>query len=257
MPSRQKPQYEIISGIHAVREAMSAGRRRFARIYTNQARPGKRIAPIIETARRLNMEIQYLSSEELTKISGTRRHQGVAAEVSHFSALPLDRLLDRTAKPSTPPFLLILDSIEDPQNLGALVRTATCAGVDGIIIPKDRSAGPTPSVSRASAGALEHSNLSVVTNLVNATKALKKSGIWVIGLDRQGPQSIYDTDMTGPRALVVGGEDTGIRQLVRRHCDFLCHIPQTGPINSLNASVAGAIAVFEAFRQRGQKRPER
>ena len=138
----------------------------------------------------------------------------------------------------------------DPHNLGALVRTALCVGVEGIIIPKDRSVPPTPSVSKASAGAMEHIRLARVTNMVNTIKALKKKGLWIAGMEKTSNTSIFSSDLTGPIAIVIGGEEKGMRLLVKKHCDFLMSIPQTGPVNSLNASVAGAIAMYEVYRQR-------
>jgi len=134
--------------------------------------------------------------------------------------------------------------------LGALLRTALCAGVDGIVIPKDRSALPTPAVSKASAGALEHSSLARVTNMVNTIKHLKEKGLWILGLDRIAEQSVFSSDLKGSIALVVGGEAKGIRPLVKKHCDMLMSIPQSSRINSLNASAAGAVVMYEAFRQR-------
>ena len=144
----------------------------------------------------------------------------------------------------------MLDSILDPQNLGGLIRTAVCAGVDAVILPKDRSATPSPAVSKASAGALEHARVIQATNLVRSMALLKEAGIWITGLDRAGDPSIFQSDFNGPVALVVGGEEKGIRPLVKKHCDFLATIPQQGPIDSLNASAAGAVAIYEAFRQR-------
>ncbi len=144
----------------------------------------------------------------------------------------------------------MLDNVLDPQNLGAIIRTALCVGVDSIVLPKDRSAPPTPSVSRASAGALEHIKLTQVTNLVNAIKDCKKKGLWIYGLQKEAEQSIYTTDLSGSIAIVLGGEQKGIRPLVKRNCDFLVSIPQQGPMDSLNASVAASIAMYESFRQR-------
>jgi len=138
----------------------------------------------------------------------------------------------------------------DPHNLGALLRTALCATLSGVIIPKDRSAEPSATVSKSSAGALEHIRLATVVNMVNTIKELKKNNIWIIGLDKDGDQSIYENDFTGNIALIVGGEESGIRPLVKKNCDFLSVIPQNGPVSSLNASVAGAIAIYEAYRQR-------
>jgi 23S rRNA (guanosine2251-2'-O)-methyltransferase len=152
-------------------------------------------------------------------------------------------------------FLLLLDNIMDPHNLGALVRTALCVGIDGVIIPKDRSVWPSPAVSKASAGALEHIRLAKVTNLVNTIKALKKKGLWILGLDSAAKRSIFISDLKGSIAMVIGGEEKGIRPLVKKQCDVLMSIPQKGHINSLNASVAGAVVMYEAFRQRSGHEP--
>jgi 23S rRNA (guanosine2251-2'-O)-methyltransferase len=147
----------------------------------------------------------------------------------------------------------MLDNIVDPQNLGAIIRTALCAGVDGVILPKDRCASPTPAVSKASAGALEHLRLSRVTNLVQTIKICKNRGLWTIGLLKDAEQSIYTGDLSGSIAMVLGGEQKGLRPLVRKNCDFLFSIPQQGPLDSLNASAAAAIAMYEAWRQRQEK----
>ncbi len=144
----------------------------------------------------------------------------------------------------------MLDNIQDPQNLGAIIRTALCVGIHGVVVPKDRSASPTPAVSRASAGALEHIRLVRVTNLVQTIKHCKSRGLWVMGLQQNAVQSIYAADLSGSIAIVLGGEQKGIRRLVEKNCDFMVSIPQLGTLNSLNASAAGAVAMYEAFRQR-------
>ena len=151
------------------------------------------------------------------------------------------------------PFLLLLDHIVDPHNLGALLRTAFCAGLDGVVITKDRSAQPSPAVSKASAGTMEHISLTRVTNMVSTIKTLKESGLWVAGLDKHIGQSIYTSDLTGPMALVIGSEEKGIRPLVRKHCDLMIAIPQIGDVDSLNASVAGGVVMYEIYRQREAK----
>lgn len=241
---------EVLSGLHSVAEALAAGRRRIFRIHINRENPAKKATKIADRARKLDIPVSSASREEIRKMSKNPHHQDIAATTEAFPLCILDHILNDTGKEDLNCFLLVLDSIMDPQNLGALVRTAVCTGVAGIIIPKDRSAAPTPAVSRASAGALEHARLSMVTNLAGTLKELKKNHFWNIGLDQKGGEPIYKTDMTGARVLVIGGEDTGIRPLVKRQCDFLCRIPDTGPIGSLNASVAGAIAMYEAMRQR-------
>jgi 23S rRNA (guanosine2251-2'-O)-methyltransferase len=150
----------------------------------------------------------------------------------------------------SPPIVLLLDSVLDPHNMGALIRTACCVGASAVVVPRNRSAGPTPTVSKTSAGALEHVAFFQVTNLTKAIQRLKAIGLWIVGMQANAAQSIYQADLTGPMAVVIGGEQKGMRPLIRQSCDFLVSIPQTGPIDSLNASVAGAIVMYEIFRQR-------
>jgi 23S rRNA (guanosine2251-2'-O)-methyltransferase len=146
--------------------------------------------------------------------------------------------------------LVLLDSIVDPNNLGAIVRTAHCVGADALVVPTDRAVGATPSVSKASAGALEYTRICRVTNLAGTIQMLKKKGVWVAGLAMEGSQTIFQADLNGPLALVVGGEEKGLRPLVRQHCDYLVSIPLRGRVDSLNASAAAAVVLYEAFRQR-------
>jgi 23S rRNA (guanosine2251-2'-O)-methyltransferase len=147
---------------------------------------------------------------------------------------------------------LLLDHLQDPHNLGAVIRTAYCAGADGVVLPQDRAAAPHPSVSKASAGALEHMPVARVPNLVHAMQQLKKNGLWMVGLDETAAPSLFACDLKISLGLIVGGEEKGLRMLVKRHCDFLVSIPHARPFNSLNASVAAALAIFEAYRQRSQ-----
>jgi 23S rRNA (guanosine2251-2'-O)-methyltransferase len=172
------------------------------------------------------------------------------ARVTAYPLADTADLLGTVLSGTRPPFFLLLDQIVDPHNLGAIIRTGLCAGIDGVIIPKDRSAYPTPAVSRISAGALEYMRVAQVNNMVRFVRALKDQDVWIVGLDQNAGQPIYGTDLTGAVGLVVGGEEKGIRPLVKRNCDFLISIPQCGPVGSLNASVAAAIAMYELYRQR-------
>jgi 23S rRNA (guanosine2251-2'-O)-methyltransferase len=239
---------EILYGVHPVAEALKAGRRRFDAIYLLHEKNPSQIHPVAKTAQALNIQVQPLSRGQLQSLTGTDTHQGVAARVSPY---PVSSFSEITETPGAdPPLYLLIDNVVDPHNLGALIRTALCAGITGVIIPLDRSAAPSPIVSKTSAGALEHIRLARVTNMVGAIKDLKKIDTWIIGLDKQADQSIYATDFTAGCALVIGGEESGIRPLVKKNCDMLRFIPQTGPVDSLNASVAGGIAMYEAYRQR-------
>lgn len=240
------PTQEILFGIHPVAEAITAGRRKFEEIIVAKDKPGPRVQKIIDYAKLNNISVGYMPNGKLGDMTGTDMHQGIAALTSPFQTSDWSEMLMTSAGTA---IFLLLDSIMDPQNLGALIRTALCVGVNGVVIPKDRSAAPTPVVSKTSAGALEHIRISQVVNLVSAMKDLKKIGGWIIGLDASGYQSIYDTDFTGIVGIVIGGEETGIRPLVSRECDFLAHIPMQGALDSLNASVAGGVVLYEAFRQ--------
>jgi 23S rRNA (guanosine2251-2'-O)-methyltransferase len=242
---------EILYGIHPVHEALAAGRRRILDVYLAKDRrqPG-RFGPIVSLAEARRIALHTIEFADFKSLVGPVVHQGIAAKVSPYPLSALTKVLqtDRLRKDNF--FLLMLDNIVDPQNLGALVRTALCVGVDGVILPKDNCARPTPAVSRASAGALEHIQLGRVTNLVQTIKLCKDNGLWIIGLQKDAEQPIYSGDLSGSIGLVVGGEQKGIRPLVRKNCDFMLSIPQQGPVDSLNASAAGAVAMYEALRQR-------
>ena len=235
---------EVIFGIHPVYEALRAGRRSFGEVCV--AKFSKRLDAVAAYAESRNVPVKRIRPAQLKAITGTDFHQGICARTSLYPLAEISDMLDSAENV----FLLLLDSILDPHNLGALVRTAVCAGVGGIVIPKDRSASPTPEVSKASAGALEHALLARVTNMARTVSDLKGKGVWIGGMDVGGSRSVFDSNLSGPFALVVGGEEKGIRPLVRKQCDFLISIPQKGPLNSLNASVAGAVAMYEVFRQR-------
>jgi 23S rRNA (guanosine2251-2'-O)-methyltransferase len=243
---------EILYGIHPVAEALAAGRRKIHEIYVSSDKGNQRIEEITKKSEALNIPVRQQSLQQIQSMTGKEAHQGVAARVNPYPLFPFSELVADVSSRTKNPFYLLIDHVADPHNLGALLRTALCAGVDGVIIPKDRSAGPSPVVSKTSAGALEHIRLAQVANMVYAISDLKKTGIWITGLDINGTGSLYERDMTGGIGIVIGGEESGIRPLVKKHCDFLSFIPQTGPVSSLNASVAGGVALYEAFRQRNK-----
>ena len=248
--SPSQPQTEVLFGVHPVREALFAGRRRFESILIGRDSGSGPLLDICRAAESGHIPIENAPRSYLDKIAGQTLHQGVLAMVSPFPAVDMETFHGRCLGKGAAPFFLILDTIVDTQNLGALIRTALCAGVTGMILPKDRSVKPSPAVSKASSGAMEHAVIGIATNISVAIDELKSAGVWVSGLDAQAETSVYDSDLTGPLALVVGGEEKGIRPLVRKQCDFLVSIPQKGPIDSLNASVAGAVVMYEAVRQR-------
>jgi len=240
---------EIIYGIHPVTEALKAGRREFHEVYIVKERDTKRFGDITALLETCNIPIKTVKHDYLNDITGSDFHQGIGAKVSEYPLTPLDDILEGI-KAEGKDFLVMLDNIVDPQNLGALVRTALCVGAGAVVITKDRSASPTPAVSKASAGALEHISLARVINMVNAMKDIKNKGFWIAGLDSEAEIYVYDCDFKTPIALMIGGEGKGIRPLVKSTCDFLVSIPQKKRVSSLNASAAGAVVMYEVFRQR-------
>jgi 23S rRNA (guanosine2251-2'-O)-methyltransferase len=241
---------EIIYGYHPVREALRANRRKIQTIYIGRENSGNRGEEISGIAESNGIPVERVTAEAIRSMSRTDYHQDVCARTSTYPVVAPEDLMDRILTGEAPPFFLVIDSVLDPQNLGALIRSALSVGVLGVLTPKDRSAPPTAAVSKASAGALEHILMARVTNISRTLDALKQRGLWIFGLEGKADQEIYRTDLTGPMALVVGGEEKGIRPLVKQHCDFLVSIPQHGPLDSLNASVAGAVALYEVLRQR-------
>ncbi len=239
---------EIIYGYHPVREALRAGKRRIIEIFVSESNKTQRLTDIRNLAAAAHIPVRHLTKNDVDSMVDTPGNQGICASSGPYPCTPLEELLTKSLHQI--PLLLLVDQVVDPQNLGALIRTAYCAGLNGVIITKDRSAGPSPTVSKASAGAMEHISLTRVTNMVTTIKTLKKAGLWIAGLEGSAGQSIYAADLSGPLALVVGSEKKGIRALVKKHCDLLLAIPQIGHIDSLNASVAGGVVMYEAFRQR-------
>lgn len=241
---------EVLYGYHPVVEAISAKRRDIYEVIVEKGKTSKRVKEILALAESEKIPVVMVRPSVLVSITGTGLHQGIGAKASRYAYAGFSDIDNNMQKDHSTGLVLLLDNILDPQNLGALIRTALCVQVDGIIIPKDRSALPTPAVSKASAGALEHVTLIRVVNMVRAMKTLKEMGWWIIGMDKAAHRSIFCADLTGPVAVVVGGEEKGIRPLVKKHCDYLMSIPQKGPVSSLNAAVAGAVAMYELFRQR-------
>lgn len=219
--------------------------------------PGPRLEPLKSVAEKRKIPVKEVSSGQLTRLTASDHHQGVALRVSPYPYSGLDDILSMSGKAADAAFLVLLDSVVDPHNLGAILRTALCAGVDGIVIPKDRSAAASADVSRISAGALEHIRLARVTNLVRTVEHLKQKGLWIVGLSAGEKEDFFSLDLSMPLALVVGGEQRGLRPLLSRHCDFLAAIPMAGPLDSLNASVAAAVAFYEVRRQRAGSGKER
>ncbi len=241
---------EILYGLHPVLEALKAGKRPLQEIYLAENNPQQRFQAVMDLANKMDIPIRSVSMDSLRKKSGTEKHQGIAALADPFPLSDETEIVERYLENPLEQFILVIDGVQDPQNLGALVRSAVCFGAAGVVIPKDRATTPTPTVSKASAGALEHVLLARTTNLVTFMRTLRKNSIWLIGADARAEKPLFACDLKGPLALIIGGEDKGLRPLVQKKCDMLVSIPQSGIINSLNASVAGAIIMYEAARQR-------
>ncbi|MBL0732600.1 MAG: 23S rRNA (guanosine(2251)-2'-O)-methyltransferase RlmB [Desulfosarcina sp.] len=241
---------EILYGIHPVQEALKAGKRVVSEIYILKEKLSNTLKTIEFLAISLKIPVTKVKVPFLKSLAKTSRHQGVAARVSSYPFSDISEIIDNPKKSEYNNFLLLLDNIQDPHNLGALARTALCAGVEGIIITKDRSAGPSPAACKASAGALEHLPLARVTNMAKFLKELKKKEFWIIGMEGEAGQPVFSIDLSCNIAIIIGGEEKGIRPLVKKECDYLVSIPQTGQIDSLNASAAGAVVMYEALRQR-------
>ena len=237
---------DLLYGRHPVLEALRAGRRRVHRILVAQG--AHALDDLLREARARKVPVETVERRQLDRMQ-PGHHQGVLAEVSAYAYARLDDLLG-----SRRALILILDSLQDPQNFGTLLRTAQACGVDGVVIPGRRSVGVTPAVASASAGAVEHLTIARETNLSRAIQALKAKNVWVYGLAVEGQQPYWKIDWTTPSALVVGAEGPGLGRLVRESCDELIQIPMApAAVQSLNASVAGSLVLYEAFRQRASQ----
>lgn len=238
-----------IAGINSVMEALQ-GKRKIHKIFVSEGREGKRIKEILEKAAKKGVYCQEVERGRLDKMYTAGNHQGIVAQIDDYQYSSLDDIIEHAAIKGEKPLIILLDGFEDPQNLGSLIRTAECAGVHGVVIPRHNSAEVSDAVVRASAGATEHMHIAQVTNLVNSIKDLKRQGFWIIGADMQGKQDYFKCDIPEPTAVVIGGENQGLRRLVKDNCDILLRIPMKGAINSLNASIAGALLIYEVIRQR-------
>lgn len=238
---------QLLYGLHPVEEAIRSGNRRMQTVVVARHRQDARLQSVLDACAAAGIPVRMEGREQLTRMAGTEAHQGVVAVVAERGYLSLQEI---TQSRGHDLFLLALDGVEDPHNLGALLRSADGAGVDGVILPERRAASVNATVVKTSAGAAEHVRIARVTNLVRALEELKRENIWCVGLDERGTQD-YDTfDYRCNCVLVLGGEGGGLHELARRTCDHLLRIPMAGQVSSLNVSVAGAIVMYEAARQR-------
>ena len=239
---------QTIEGRNAVLEAFRSGKT-IDKLYILDGCQDGSISNIKREARRQDTIINFVTKERLDQLSSTGHHQGVIAQAAAYSYATVEEMLETAREKGEDPFLILLDNIEYPHNLGAIIRTANLAGAHGVIIPKRRAAGLTAVVARASAGALNYTPVAKVTNLTAAIKELKEKGLWFVCAD-MGGETMYELKLTGPIGLVIGNEGEGVSRLVREACDFTASIPMKGNIDSLNASVAAGVLAYEIVRQR-------
>ncbi len=244
-----------LTGIHAVREALEAGRA-IDRIVIARGRQDTRVEEIVQLARERNITVRFEDRSQIDRLADSKDHQGIVALAAARAAGTLDEILDAAnagVGRGEKGLIVLLDGVEDPHNLGAVVRTALAAGANGVVIPDRRAAGLTDTVARASAGALAHMPVAKVTNLVRSMEELKEAGYWLVGLDERADKTYTDVDYTSPVGIVLGGEGGGLHELTRKRCDFVVSLPTVGPVKSLNVSVASGVILFEVLRQRRGK----
>ena len=238
-----------LEGRNAVTEALRAGRT-IDKVFVADGDTDRGLQRLAAQAKEAGAVIVPVDRRKLDTMSFTRSHQGIIALVAAHEYATIDDILEEAAARGENALIVICDELSDPHNLGAIMRSAECAGAHGVIIPKRRSVGLTATVAKASAGAVEYMKVARVTNINNAIADLKEKGVWVFGAAGEGSVPMYKADMTGPAAIVIGNEGDGLSQLVRKNCDMLVHIPMKGKISSLNASAAASILLYEAVRQR-------
>ncbi len=241
-----------LTGIHAVKEALEA-QRPIEHIVIAKGRQDTRIEEIVQLARKKSIPVRFEDRSQLDRLANSKDHQGVVALAAARAAAALDDIL-AGANQARAGLIILLDGVEDPHNLGAIVRTALAAGAHGVVIPERRAAGLTDTVARSSAGALAHLPVAKVTNLARAMGELKQAGYWLVGLDERADKTYTEVDYTSRVGIVLGSEGQGLHELTRKRCDFVVSLPTTGPVKSLNVSVAAGVVLFEAIRQRNRRK---
>lgn len=252
LPERRELPEDVVVGRNAVTEALKSGRTVNRLLVAEHDTQGS-IREIVNLARESGAVVETVPRSQIEAAARGFRHQGVLAYTSPVEYTPLEDILDAAQSRDGAPFLLLLDELEDPHNLGAVLRTADAVGVDGVLIPKRRSCPLSATVAKTSAGAVEYVPVARIGNVAQTIRELKKAGFWIVGADMDGTADYFEADLTGALVLVIGSEGRGISRLVRESCDVLVRIPMLGKINSLNASVAGAILMYESLRQRRER----
>jgi 23S rRNA (guanosine2251-2'-O)-methyltransferase len=243
----------VVYGMNPVRELLRSGAEGLSELWLAEGgdRP-KAFSDLEREARERGAKVRVAPRTKLDRLAGVTHHQGIVAVVADYRYHEVEEILAIAAGSGRPPLLVLLDGVEDPHNLGAIVRSAHALGAHGVVMPRDRAAGVTPSAAKASAGAVEHVAIARVTNLVRCIEELREAGIWTVAAVPDGDRDLASVDLRGPIALVLGGEGQGIRPLVRKNCDHAVRIPMLGRVGSLNASAAAAITLYEAARQRAE-----
>ena len=252
-PKRAELSEDILLGRNAVREAIKSGRS-INRILIAEGSHGGSISEIINLAKERHLVLQSISTDKLDTLCGGQRHQGIAAYAAPVDYVELDDILNLAKDRGEDPFLILLDELEDQHNLGAILRTADAVGAHGILIPKHRSCPLSSVVAKTSAGAVEYVPVARIGNVAQTLEGLKKQGLWVAGADMDGTENYYEANLTGPIVLVIGSEGHGVSRLTKEACDFIVKIPMRGKVNSLNASNAAAVIMYEVRRQRDEQR---
>jgi 23S rRNA (guanosine2251-2'-O)-methyltransferase len=240
----------VLYGIHAVAEALKADPEKVERICVERGKKNPRIEEIIQLARQSHVRIAFEEGSWMDRKADGARHQGIICYASEMGTFDTEEILGQAKSPG---LLVVLDGIEDPHNLGAILRSAEAAGADGVFLPQHRSAGLSATVVKASAGAASHIKVARITNITQLVESLKEKGYWIVGLDAASDRSIWDFDLTVPIALILGNEGSGLHRLVRQKCDFLASLPICGNVGSYNVSVAAGIALYEVLRQRARR----
>ena len=240
---------EFIAGRNSVLEALK-GERTINKLFVAKGERHGSVREIVGLARSQGLVVQEVEQAKLDTITGGLRHQGVVAMVAPVAYMEVEDILAKARELGEPPFLILLDELEDPHNVGAILRTADAAGVHGVLLPKRRGCQLSATVARTSAGAVEHVPVARVGNITQMIEKLKKEGLWVVGADAESDKLYYEADLTGPIVLIIGSEGRGLGRLAKEHCDFLVKIPMKGKITSLNASVACSLLLYEIMRQR-------
>ena len=246
----EKKKQELVYGVHPLQQALSLGKRDCHKIILEKGDPPTRLAPLLKLAENHRARVETLSPDAFRKKYGKLNHQGIVGYFSPIQTLDLETLIEQSYQSCPHPALVLADEIQDPQNLGALIRSAWVLGLQGLVLPKHRSAPLNETVAKCSAGAIESLPIATVSNLKQGAEILKEKGFWIVGVDMEGDKACYEFDFNTPVALIIGGEEKGVRPILKKACDFTVSIPMAGELDSLNLSTAAAIVFYEINKQR-------